>query len=126
MHSGWRGTDARIAAKAARILLAETGAEASQALAYIGPHIGVGDYEVSPELARHFADGFGPECVRDGNRLDLGYCVRAALAEVGVGEGQVASCDDSTAGNTDRFYSYRAEGMCGRHGALAFRPSGAV
>ena len=126
VHSGWRGTDARIAAKAARILLAETGAEASQALAYIGPHIGVGDYEVSPELARHFADGFGPECVRDGNRLDLGYCVRAALAEVGVGEGQVASCDDSTAGNTDRFYSYRAEGMCGRHGALAFRPSGAV
>ena len=86
----------------------------------------MGDYEVSPELARHFADGFGPECVRDGNRLDLGYCVRAALAEVGVGEGQVASCDDSTAGNTDRFYSYRAEGTCGRHGALAFRPSGAV
>lgn len=126
VHSGWRGTDARIAAKATRLLLAETGAAASQARAYIGPHIGTADYEVSIELARHFAERFGPACISGPDHLDLEFCVRAALAEAGVGEDQVASCAGSTASSTDRFYSFRAEGMCGRHGALAFRPSGAV
>lgn len=125
-HSGWRGTDLHIAAKTARILLEETGSEASQLRAYIGPHIGVADYEVSGELAQHFIDAFGTGCVQGANHLDLAYCVRSALAEAGVGESQIASCDDSTASCTDRFFSYRAEGMCGRHGALAYRPSAAA
>lgn len=126
VHSGWRGTDARIAAKAARELLVQTGADASELLAYIGPHIGTADYEVSAELAWHFTDAFGPGCVQGADHLDLEYCVRAALAEAGVGEDQVASCGGSTASSTDRFYSFRAEGTCGRHGALAFRPSDAA
>lgn len=126
VHSGWRGTDARIAAKAARMLLAETGATASGLLAYVGPHIGTEDYEVSIELARHFLESFGAGCVLGADHLDLEYCIREALAEAGVGEDRIVSCGGSTASRTDRFYSFRAEGTCGRHGALAYRPSDAA
>lgn len=119
-HSGWRGTIARIAAKAARVLMEETGCAAGELDAYVGPHIGAADYEVSPELIERFVDAFG-EGTRLGERnLDLGFAVTAALEEAGVSRERIALCDDSTASNTDRFFSYRAEaGRTGRHAALA-------
>ena len=55
VHSGWRGTIARIAEKAARTLCAEAGCAPADLLAYVGPHIGAADYEVSEELAASFA-----------------------------------------------------------------------
>ena len=122
VHSGWRGTEKRIAAKALRVLLERTGAAPTEALAYVGPHIGVADYEVSPELAARFSASFGPEVVRPGNSLDLGRAVALALLEAGLGERSICDCGISTAASTNRFYSYRAEGgHCGRHGALAIR-----
>ena len=124
-HSGWRGTIARVAAKAARALAAELGCEASELLAYVGPHIGAADYEVSVELMARFVAEFGPAVDAGERRLDLGAAVRAALAEAGVAERDVVVCDVSTASATDRFYSYRAEGgRCGRHGALALMRTG--
>ncbi len=124
-HSGWRGTIARIAEKAARTLCAEAGCEPADLLAYVGPHIGAADYEVSEELAARFAAEFGPAVVPTERHLDLTAAVTAALASAGVGEKSVAVCDVSTAGATDRFYSYRAEGgETGRHGAIAFMRAG--
>ena len=64
-----------------------TGAEPSEVKAYIGPHIGSADYEVSPELIQMFSQEFGPGVVdrTSGERyLDLGYAVRAALVDAGV------------------------------------------
>lgn len=119
-HSGWKGTIARIAAVAARALCAEAGVTPDQLTAYVGPHVGAADYEVSPELAARFSDAFGPDVVVGERNLDLALAVRRALAEAGVGEGRVAVCEDSTFSHTDRFFSYRASGgTCGRHGALA-------
>lgn len=119
-HSGWRGTEARIAAKAARALCEEAACEPTDLLAYVGPHIGTADYEVSEELAARFSAAFGPGAVPEPRLLDLAFCVRAALAEAGVEGERVAVCEDSTARATGRFFSYRAEGgTCGRHGALA-------
>ncbi|WP_342590875.1 polyphenol oxidase family protein [Olsenella profusa] len=119
-HSGWRGTEARIAATTTRALCAAAGCGPEALLAYVGPHIGAADYEVSEELAARFATAFGPGAVPTPRHLDLAFCVRAALAEAGVGEGRVTVCEDSTARTTGRFFSYRAEGgTCGRHGALA-------
>lgn len=122
VHSGWRGSIARIAGKAVRTLLAETGTQASEVLAYIGPHIGGDDYEVSQELLDRFVAEFGPR-VRtqaQGRYLSLSEAVRAALEDEGVAPQQVVICDMSTPQHTDKFYSYRAEaGRCGRHGALA-------
>lgn len=120
VHSGWRGTEAKIAAKAARTLANQAGVDVSEVTAYVGPHIGGADYEVSPELAERFCALFGPAAAPDGRHLDLLLCVRAALLEAGVSADAIASADVSTARATDRFFSYRAEdGHCGRHAAVA-------
>lgn len=124
-HSGWRGTIARIAATAARALMAETGCGPDELTAFVGPHIGPADYEVSPELLERFREEFGAGADAGESRLDLAHCVRAALEGAGVAPGAVACCDVSTASATDRFFSYRAEGgACGRHGALAVMRGG--
>lgn len=118
-HSGWRGTIARITEKVARVLCAEVGCESRDLLAYVGPHVGAADYEVSEELAARFAAEFGPQVVR-GRNLDLAAALAGSLERAGVGAGSAAFCDASTASATDRFFSYRAEaGKTGRHGALA-------
>ena len=120
VHSGWRGTMARIVAKAARALSEQAGADAGEIRAYVGPHVLARDYEVSAELAARFAAEFGPGVIVGERNLDLSAALAATLAEAGVGEGAVAWCEDSTASTTPRFFSYRAEeGTCGRHGALA-------
>ena len=120
VHSGWRGTIERIAAKALNELVNLAGCTPEEVLCYVGPHISGPDYEVSQELAEQFAVEFGDEVLCDATHLDLGAAVRASLVAVGV---PVESIDDtlpSTASNTDRFFSYRAEqGSCGRHGAIA-------
>ena len=45
-HSGWKGTIARISARATEALCQATGAKSSEVKAYIGPHIGGADCEV--------------------------------------------------------------------------------
>lgn len=121
VHSGWKGTIAAIAGKAARMLSDATGCAPEHIFAFIGPHITGAEYEVSEELIERFAARF-PQAVHAGpsRLLDLAACIRAALAEAGVPEDNVCDPGLSTVGNNDRFFSYRAEkGTCGRHGALA-------
>lgn len=120
VHSGWRGTASRIVERAARALCEEASCEGADLLAYVGPHIGAEDYEVSEELAERFVAEFGPSVVPAPRHLDLSAAIAASLARAGVGEKNVAWCDASTASATERFYSYRAEGgACGRHAAIA-------
>lgn len=122
VHSGWRGSIARIAGKAARVLLSETASAPSDILAYVGPHIGPDDYEVSQELLDRFVAEFGErvKARTQGCYLSLAETVRAALEDEGIAPEQVIVSDMSTPRHTDKFYSYRAEaGTCGRHGALA-------
>lgn len=126
-HSGWKGTIARISARATEALCQAAGAKSSEVKAYIGPHIGGADYEVSPELIQMFSQEFGPGVVdrASGERyLDLGYAVRAALVDAGVRASAIEEVTDSTASTTERFFSYRAEhGKCGRHAAVAYMAS---
>lgn len=120
VHSGWRGTMARIVAKAARALCEQAGTTPERLSAYVGPHILARDYEVSPELAARFAEAFGPGVIAGERNLDLSAALAVTLEEAGVPADAVAWCADSTASETARFFSYRAEGgTCGRHGALA-------
>lgn len=119
-HSGWRGTIARIAAKAARTLAAECACEVADVSAYIGPHVTGEDYEVSQELLDRFVGEFGPSVRASERHLDLARAIGVALADAGVDERNVLDCGLSTVGNVGRFFSYRAEdGRCGRHGAIA-------
>ena len=120
VHSGWRGTYERIAPKALRELVAACGCDAGEVLAYVGPHISGADYEVSPELARRFAEEFGEAVTPDATHLDLGAAVRGSLVEAGMRDDAILDDCPSTASTTRRFFSYRAEGgTCGRHGAIA-------
>lgn len=120
VHSGWKGTYARIAARAARVLMDRTGCAPSEITAHVGPHILGDEYEVSPELIEKFDLAFGWE-LRDRTRLlDLSRAIAQALCEEGI---PVCNIDDpslSTVRGNDRFFSYRAEGgKTGRHAAIA-------
>lgn len=118
VHAGWRGALASLPGKAARALATAGGVEPSALSAYIGPHIGACCYEVDSTLLSHFVNEFGTIAAVDG-RLDLGACVRASLAAAGVRPECVASVNECTLDHVDRYFSYRASAITGRHGALA-------
>ena len=122
VHSGWKGTIACIAAKAARVLAQETGAAPREIRAYIGPaHHGERSTRCRPSSSSALPSA-SPGVVAPGpsRLLDLAACIRAALGEAGIPAENVCDPDLSTVRENDRFFSYRAEqGRCGRHGAVA-------
>lgn len=127
-HSGWKGTIARIASKAALCLSDAAGLPVSDVRAYLGPHILGDEYEVSSELMARFAASFRAvrPAVSAGSRmLDLSACIFEALSEVGVPRANMADPGLSTVRGNDRFFSYRLEnGRCGRHAAIAIMDAG--
>jgi YfiH family protein len=118
VHAGWQGALGRLPGKAARLLAAAAGCETSDLRGYVGPHIGPCHYEVGAERLSQFVGAFGTIAAAQG-RLDLGAVVSQSLSEVGVPLDSVARAGICTAERTDAYYSYRAEGTTGRHGALA-------
>lgn len=123
VHSGWRGTLARISAKAAAVLAEEVACETADICAYVGPHASAADYEVSADLLATFEDEFGTivHTAETERNLDLSAAIRCALTRVGLDSARILDACPSTVSNTDRFYSYRAEGgICGRHAAIAY------
>jgi YfiH family protein len=121
VHSGWRGTVARIAA-AAVAALGREGAPPRSLRAAIGPSIGACCYEVGDDLADRFATVFGEEVVRrDGPRprLDLRRAVRHTLLQAGLTDGAIEDVSGCNACEPERFFSHRRDrGGTGRH--LAF------
>ena len=113
VHSGWRGTLAGVAAKAAREM-GEPGLKA-----YIGPSIRGCCYEVSEDLARTFAGRFGEQVV-SGRYLSLQAAICINLQEMGVTEiydlGLCSGC------RPELFYSHRKQGpLTGRNLAAVAR-----
>ena len=89
VHSGWKGTIARISAK------------------------------VSQELMDRFAAEFSCIDASASRMLDLSAAIREALVDVGVDADNIVDTQLSTVRQNDRFYSYRNEdGTCGRHAAI--------
>lgn len=120
VHSGWRGTIARIAGKAALALADAVRCRVVDIEAFIGPHILGDEYEVSPELMERFDAAFDGVDAASGRLLDLSACIIEALEQVGVAPARICDTGLSTVRDNDRFFSYRAEhGRCGRHGAIA-------
>jgi YfiH family protein len=118
VHAGWRGALAGIVPEAAKRLAVATGGTTAEMLAYVGPHIGACHYEVDEALLSQFVHMFGTIAAAQG-RLDLGAVVSQSLNGVGVPLSSVCRADACTAERTDAFYSFRADGLTGRHGALA-------
>lgn len=132
-HAGWRGAVAGIAGGAARALAAQDAARgafpsaeaAAQACnAYIGPCIHGECFEVGPDVRDRFVERFGRACAPDQAHVDLVRAVRVDLNRAGIPSERIAVLDACTACEPDRFFSYRAcGGTCGRHGAIACRPT---
>ena len=118
VHAGWKGALERLPGLAARRLASVAGCRTDELIAYVGPHIGPRHYQVSAERVSQFVNSFGSiAAARD--RLDLGAIVSETLCEVGVPPSSQVISGQHTAGSTDRFFSYREEGVTGRHAALA-------
>lgn len=116
VHSGWRGTKAKIAARAVERLV-RGGARPERLLAAVGPCIRACCYTVSDDLAATFEADFGPGVVArgpGGPRLDLVAAIGRTLAGAGVREVELlAPCTHCDA---ERFFSHRRDrGVTGRH-----------
>lgn len=131
VHSGWRGTAARIAAAGVRVA-ASLGARPADLRAAVFPGIGPCCFEVGPEVVAAFRETFGdaaPAWLVPGRgvrpHLDLTAAIVATLAGAGVPAGGIDVVRGCTACD-GRFFSHRASGGApGRHGlaiALSARP----
>ena len=119
VHSGWKGTIARISAKASQALCEAADCTPEDISAYIGPHILGDEYEVSQELMDRFAAEFACIDATASRMLDLSAAIREALVDAGVDVNGIVDTKLSTVRQNDRFYSYRNEGgTCGRHAAI--------
>ncbi|HXB74418.1 MAG TPA: peptidoglycan editing factor PgeF [Candidatus Acidoferrales bacterium] len=102
VHAGWRGTVARIVARAAEAMGARFGSQARDIHAAIGPGIGPCCYEVGPEVAVHFGgQGRGP--------VDLAAENRRQLEEAGVTPGRVYASNLCTMCRPEEFHSFRRD-----------------
>lgn len=106
VHAGWRGLVAGVVAKGV-----ERAGEVHAA--WVGPAIHACCYEVGPEVVSAFRDAGLP--VHDGSHVDAGDAAGAALRAAGV---EAAVVSDVCTCCDDRFFSYRRDGVTGRHGAF--------
>jgi YfiH family protein len=123
VHAGWRGALSGLPGSAAIALARHAERDESELIAYVGPHIGGCCYEVGDEILSHFCNTFDTIGPVDG-LLDLGAAVRESLTLAGVTRTRIAAVESCTLDHTDRFFSYRAAPVTGRHGALAMITEG--
>jgi YfiH family protein len=114
-HSGWRGTVANISGKTV-VAMAEMGSEPSRLKAYISPCISMANFEVGPEVAAQFDETFVHHLPDEPKpRVDLKAVIASQLEEAGVVPQNIEISPHCTMGETDTFFSYRAEnGLTGR------------
>lgn len=114
-HSGWRGTVANIAAKTVaemKIL----GANPARLRAYVSPCISMEHFEVGPEVAAQFDEAFVHHLPGEPKpRVDLKAVIAAQLEQAGLAPDAIEVSPHCTMGETETFFSYRAEsGQTGR------------
>lgn len=123
-HAGWRGSVQGVAARTVAAICAGFGSRPAELHAAIGPSIGPADFEVGPEVAAAFAEAF-PEARNaviqpgdgDRSRVDLWSANRIQLERAGLDPARIELSGRSTASDTGRWFSHRAE--AGRSGRFA-------
>jgi hypothetical protein len=117
-HAGWRGLAAGVLEATVRSLAVH----GEELCAWLGPGIGVRHFEVGEEVRAAFVGGdpraalaFAPNS-RGRWQCDLAALVRGRLLKLGVRE--ISGGERCTHAETERFFSYRREGRCGRMAAL--------
>lgn len=123
-HAGWRGLLAGVVGTT----IDAFDAPAEQLRVWLGPCIGPGQFEVGPEVREAFLSSpqFGAEvdgCFvpsKDGRYLaDLHGLACWYLTQQGVVH--IAANTDCTAECSERYFSYRRDGQCGRMVSLIYR-----
>jgi polyphenol oxidase len=125
IHSGWKGTVAKILAKTLHAMKHEFGTEGTNIVAGIGPSVSQQSYEVGEEVVLAIRESF-----RNANdlliplpankaKLNLWDANKFQLLEFGVPENQIEISDLCTVLNNNYFFSAR-KGDSGRFAAGIF------
>jgi YfiH family protein len=119
IHAGWRGVVRGAVESGVRALRALAGGE-GELVAAIGPHIRVGAFEVSEDVAQELeASSPVPDAVdRSGNKphVSLVRIVRGKLAALGLDQSAIDDVGGCTVTEPERFFSFRRDGKIGgRH-----------
>ena len=115
-HAGWRSLAGGVLAETVKALECEP----SDIMAWLGPAIGPAAYEVGDDVVKHFGDEFPRGFRRSGDRwlMDLYALARIKLEAVGVNS--VHGGGFCTWTDSQRFYSYRRDGVTGRMASLVW------
>ena len=124
VHSGWRGTVARVA-QAALAAMATLGARPSSVIAGLGPAIGPDRYQVGDDVSEAVREAFGERATLalrpDGTGrwlLDMWAINRLVLSEAGVAGDRIHVAAVGT-GPPGPFFSNRTARPCGRFMLIA-------
>ena len=122
-HAGWRGVAAGVIQATVRAMRSALGDREAELVAYLGPAIGPAHFEVGAEVLAAMACTLprAAEAFRrrgDKYLADLVMLGRQALRDADVP--RVHGGSDCTYSAPERFYSYRREGVTGRHAALVW------
>ena len=129
-HAGWRGLAAGVLEATVEALCTGAGAAPGDVVAWLGPCIGPRRFEVGADVLHAFgeppeaadAERFASRPRADGSPrwlADLPLLARELLAGAGVhAVSQLLAC---TAEDASRFFSFRRDGVTGRHAAAVWR-----
>lgn len=109
IHSGWKGTAMKIAAKTVAKLV-EMGANPKNIYAAIGPCIGKCCYEVSADVALQFAEKHYTKKPDGKYMLDLEDVNREMISDCGVPKENISVSEICTRCENKRFFSHRGQG----------------
>jgi polyphenol oxidase len=122
VHSGWRGTVARILEKTLHQMKNDFGTSGKDIVAGIGPSVCQASYEVGEEVVHEVTQAFGTNSnlmiAQPSNKakLDLWKANKLQLLEFGVDESQIEISDLCTVIHNNYFFSAR-KGDAGRFAA---------
>lgn len=120
-HAGWRGLAAGVIEAAVRAM----GVPAASLMAWLGPAIGPGHFEVGVEVrdALLKGDAGAGEALAPNARgrylADLWMLARRRLERLGVA--RIYGGGECTFAQGDRYYSHRRDGLTGRQATLIWR-----
>lgn len=122
VHSGWKGTAAKIVTETIQAMVREFGSDPKKLLAAIGPSIGRCCYDVGEDVAMQLFKAF-PHDERVISRFstgkwsaDLKMANLILLRNAGVEDSNIAISEHCTCCCPDEFFSYRRDGKTGRMG----------
>lgn len=123
IHSGWRGTAAKITAHVISDMTKSFGTDPSDIIAAVGPSIGPCCFEIKSDaadiLSKDFKDTeFIVKTDSEHFKADLWSAVKATLKESGVSEENIDIAEECTACGEKYFSCRRQKGKFGAMGAF--------